>query len=95
MLGVIKMASLGTVDIIVFVVLLLFSVLISFYFAYVKPRLGGNRVRDGLTNENKQDSTEEYLSTKSSMGIMPVAFSLMASAFSAIALVGIPTEVTT
>ena len=43
--------------------------------------------------ESKKDNTKEYLSASSSMGILPITFSLLASFFSATGLVGTPTEV--
>lgn len=38
------------------------------------------------------ETTNEYLSANSSMGVLPITFSLLASFFSATGLVGTPTE---
>ncbi|XP_054711298.1 putative sodium-dependent multivitamin transporter [Uloborus diversus] len=73
----VERAVLGTVDYIIFAVMLLVSAGIGVFFRFS----GG-----------KQKTTEEYLLAGKDMAILPVAFSLMASFLSAITVIGIPSE---
>lgn len=70
-------AVLGIVDYIIFALMLVISASIGVYFRFA----GG-----------KQKTTEEFLLAGKDMGILPVAFSLMASFLSAITVIGIPAE---
>ncbi|XP_040569191.1 putative sodium-dependent multivitamin transporter [Lepeophtheirus salmonis] len=71
------MEGLGIADYIVFVFMLLISGSIGIYYRFS----GG-----------KQKTTEEYIHGSQSMGMIPVAFSLMASFMSAITLLGVSNE---
>lgn len=73
-------ASLGSFDYVVFIGMLLISVGIGIYYKFT----GG-----------QQRSTSEYLMADHSMGVWPVAFSLMASFASAITLLGLSSEIYT
>lgn len=57
---------------------------------------GGGEIELTTTNEaakTPNSKTSEYLMANSSIGTLPVAFSLLASFYSATALVGMPAEV--
>jgi len=71
------MATLGAWDYTILAVVLIISVAIGIYYRFV----GG-----------KQSTTTEYLLADRSMGITPVAFSLMASFMSAITILGVSME---
>ncbi|CAL1301296.1 unnamed protein product [Larinioides sclopetarius] len=71
-------AVLGAADYILFILMLLVSAGIGLYFKFS----GG-----------KQSSTNEFLLAGKNMSILPVAFSIMASYLSAIAVLGVPAEV--
>ncbi|KFM59742.1 Sodium-coupled monocarboxylate transporter 1, partial [Stegodyphus mimosarum] len=73
----VEKAVLGTVDYILFALMLLISAAIGIYFRFS----GG-----------KQKTTDEYLLAGKNMAILPVAFSLMASFLSAITVIGMPAE---
>ncbi|GIX71120.1 putative sodium-dependent multivitamin transporter [Caerostris extrusa] len=68
---------LGVVDYVIFTFMLLVSASIGVYFRFS----GG-----------KQQTTDEYLLAGRDMGVLPVAFSLMASFLSAITVIGVPAE---
>ncbi|KAJ6225066.1 hypothetical protein RDWZM_003611 [Blomia tropicalis] len=72
--------QLGIADYAIFVLMLLISVSIGIYY-----KMTGGRQR----------TTAEYLLADGSMGIFPVAFSLMASFMSAITLLGVSAEIYT
>ena len=107
-------SSLGALDYVVLILILLFSILIGVYYGFKDDlALIWNRVKNTFykpksnkivdielkSKENKTldeeivDKLNEYLTASSSMGILPITFSLMASFFSATGIVGIPTEV--
>ncbi|XP_034489937.1 putative sodium-dependent multivitamin transporter [Drosophila innubila] len=72
------MATLGGWDYAILAVVLIISILIGLYY-----RFGGN----------KQSTTTEYLLADRSMGVTPVAFSLMASFMSAVTILGVSMEI--
>jgi sodium-coupled monocarboxylate transporter 8/12 len=94
--------QIGTVDYVVLVIILILSVAIGLYYGlkdkiiqYFKQR---EQIKDSdgnlkVTQNNEDGKLAEFQSAKSSMGIFPIAMSLMASSFSATGLVGNPTEV--
>ncbi|XP_058799334.1 sodium-coupled monocarboxylate transporter 1-like [Phymastichus coffea] len=65
------------IDYVIFISLLGISLLIGFYYGFC----------------SKQNSVTEYLFGGKTMGYIPVAISILASIFSGIALLGVPTEV--
>ncbi|CAL1301301.1 unnamed protein product [Larinioides sclopetarius] len=71
-------AVLSAADYILFILMLLVSAGIGLYFKFS----GG-----------KQTTTDEFLLAGKNMSILPVAFSIMASYLSAIAVIGVPAEV--
>ncbi|XP_065070595.1 sodium-coupled monocarboxylate transporter 1-like [Rhopilema esculentum] len=71
--------TLSAVDYVVFALMLLFSSVIGIYYGY----------------KGKQTTTKEYLTASGSMHWMPISISLLASFLSAIALMGIPSEIYT
>ncbi|XP_017045760.1 putative sodium-dependent multivitamin transporter [Drosophila ficusphila] len=71
------MATLGAWDYTILAVVLVISVAIGIYYRFV----GG-----------KQSTTSEYLLADRSMGVAPVAFSLMASFMSAVTILGVSME---
>ena len=71
--------TLSVVDYLVFALMLLLSSAIGIYYGW----------------KGKQTSTKEYLTAGGSMHWMPISISLLASFVSAIALLGIPSEIYT
>ena len=71
--------TLSVWDYIVFGLMLVLSSAVSLYYGY----------------KGKQKSTKEYLTASGSMHWMPISISLMATFLSAIALMGMPSEVYT
>lgn len=72
-------SSLSVWDYLVFGLMLVLSSLIGIYYGY----------------KGRQKSTKEYLTASGSMHWMPISVSLLASFLSAIALIGIPSEIYT
>jgi Na+/pantothenate symporter len=106
--------TLGIVDYVVLVAILLISILIGVYqgltfklsdfFALIKSKLklkvNNNKIEvhekvasadESANNENGR--LDEYLHAESSMSIFPVSFSLFATYFTAVSLIGTPSEV--
>ena len=69
-------------DYIIFGLMLLLSSVIGLYHGY-------------QSNKNKKDSNEDYLLAGQSIGWFPLFISLVASYLSAIALLGVPSEIYT
>ncbi|XP_032594239.1 putative sodium-dependent multivitamin transporter [Drosophila grimshawi] len=72
------MATLGAWDYAILAVVLLISILIGVYYRFA---------------DNKQNNTTEYFLANRSMGVTPVAFSLMASFMSAVTILGVSMEI--
>lgn len=72
-------ASLSVWDYLVFALMLILSSAIGIYYGY----------------KGRQKSTKEYLTASGSMHWLPISVSLLASFLSAIALMGIPSEIYT
>jgi Na+/proline symporter len=90
-------AKAGPVDWIVLAFILVFTVGIGLFYG-LRDKIVGvfskkSASQDPKRSENENGKLDEYQSAKSSMGVLPIALSLMASAFSAIGLVGSPTEI--
>ena len=84
------------IDIFVFIAILVISVLIGLYCAYnLKITKALNKVFKRKTEPEHLDEgkVSGYLIANSSMGALPIAFSLLATFFSATALIGYPAEV--
>ncbi|KRF82454.1 putative sodium-dependent multivitamin transporter [Drosophila virilis] len=71
------MATLGAWDYAILAVVLIISIVIGIYYRFVG---------------NKQSNTTEYFLADRSMGVTPVAFSLMASFMSAVTILGVSME---
>lgn len=97
------MYELTVYDYLVLTFVLLVSIIIGFYHAikskwpnFLKFRI--NRVKcdeHDLKQTNESEQIREYLIASGSMSALPIAFSLLASFFSATALLGFPAEVYT
>ena len=96
------MYELTTYDYLVLCFVLLVSVLIGFYHAlrhklakYFKCYRTKVNAEDLELKESNQEGEKirEYLIASGSMSALPIAFSLLASFFSATALLGFPAEV--
>ncbi len=92
----------GVIDFVVLITILILSVAIGLYYSLkskVVQYFNKRKQIKGSDIELKENSNQEdgklaeYQSAKSSMGILPITLSLMASSFSATSLVGNPTEV--
>lgn len=88
------MNKLSTFDYVVLFLVLAASIIIGVYHSLVvkikswlKDKSGGDE------EESDAGKVHEYLTAKSSMGILPITFSLMASFFSATGLIGTCAEV--
>jgi hypothetical protein len=91
-------ARAGPVDWIVLGIILIFSIGIGLYHGLRHKLVSLFKKKPTNTEEvngsgNGNSKLDEYQSAKSSMGVLPIALSLMASSFSAVNLVGNPTEV--
>ena len=85
------------IDIIVVCVILLIPIIIGvfqgFKFKLKKLRLKIFPEKFQRKETDNKDNVEEYFTANSSMGPFPIAFSLLASFFSATSLIGYPAEV--
>lgn len=72
------MSTLGAWDYAILAVVLIISILIGIYYRFV---------------DNKQSNTTAYFLADRSMGVTPVAFSLMASFMSAVTILGVSMEI--
>ena len=91
------------IDYVVLISVLLISIIIGFYHGFrdklsnllrkTKKQRSNDAVELNLMNEGENRKTSEYLMANSTMGTIPVTFSLLASFYSATALLGIPGEV--
>lgn len=89
--------SIETFDYIVFIFILLFSLFIGLYSG-LKARLlkfirKPNKIENIQLEQNNENKVTDYLTASSSMGAIPITFSLLASFYSATALLGMPGEV--
>lgn len=83
----------GAVDYVVLVIILLISILIGIYHGFknkihrfINRILKRNPIEDD--HESGDLKTKEYLTANSSMGLIPVAFSLLASFVSGTSFLG-------
>ena len=103
------LAKITAIDYVVLCVILFISICIGFYHGFrarVLNFLKRNRVENNNkkielkakenadeANNKETNKTSDYLMANSTMGTIPVAFSLLASFYSATALLGIPAEI--
>ncbi len=87
-------------DYLVLSFVLLISILIGLYHAFArnlhnffKRVFKRKKISDEELNENGNKQMSEYLTANASLSALPIAFSLLASIFSATSLLGLPAEV--
>jgi hypothetical protein len=82
-------------DYLVFFAVLAITVLIGLYHGFnrvFKKRVVSRIFNKKIEDDSHQSKVSEYLVANSSMRALPIAFSLLASFFSATALLGMPAE---
>lgn len=101
-------SQISPVDYVVLAIILLISICIGLYHGFrekilklFRPKNNQVEISNGFEmdkvdeHEKKQETskTSEYLTANAQLGTLPVAFSLLASFYSATSLLGIPAEV--
>ena len=97
-----------TLDYIILVLILVISILVGLFYELKQKIINSKYFRKNFTTNNKvndetfeleeiknqsSDKTSEYLTGNASISSIPIAFSLLASFYSATALLGMPAEV--
>ena len=89
------------IDGVIVIVVLLVSFSIGLFYGFkhkirnIETFFRKNRTNECSITETENVRTSEYLTANSSMGSIPIAFSLLGSFFSASTLIGLPAEVYT
>ena len=95
------------IDYVILVLILLISVLVGLFHElksavsnYLKKKSANSKVNDHevelkekTSKESENNKTSDYLTGNSNISSIPIAFSLLASFYSATALLGMPAEV--